>query len=92
MKNLRNLFLLITFVVSLTACSKPQTQPVPRDKTATTIKIVDKTLTLHKTNDKPMKPLNKALPHWPLSPAHLQPKPTVYTNLNTVLKNKQEND
>lgn len=88
LKNMQKLLLLTIFLLSLSACTKPQLSSVPRDKSATTIKIVDRKLELHQPTKRPLQPLNGILHHWLQMPDKSQPKPAIYTNLNTVLKNK----
>lgn len=88
LKNMQKLLLLTIFLLSLSACTKPQSSSVPRDKSATTIKIVDRKLELHQPTKRPLQPLNGILPHWLQMPDKSLPKPAIYTNLNTVLKNK----
>ncbi|EFD99120.1 hypothetical protein HMPREF0891_2013 [Lactobacillus crispatus 214-1] len=43
---------------------------------------------MHQPTKRPLQPLNGILPHWLQMPDKSLPKPAIYTNLNTVLKNK----
>lgn len=75
LKNMQKLLLLTIFLLSLSACTKPQSSSVPRDKSATTIKIVDRKLELHQPTKRPLQPLNGILHHWLQMPDKSQPKP-----------------
>ncbi len=88
LKNLSKIVLLVGFSLSLTACSKQQTEPqfVPPDKKTTTVKIVNKPLKPHKPAKRLTKPLNGFLPHRCFPANSQQSKKAIYTNLNAVLK------